>query len=114
MKFILLASAAGTLLAAASPASAQTSDSWTGPYVGGRLGLGFQPKDKNETILFDTNLDGSFGDTVNTAAGTNAFSPGFCGGAASAPSLAAAARTTGTGLNGLSMPDTTFNSVAAS
>jgi outer membrane immunogenic protein len=31
-------------------------------------------------VTFDTNLDGSFGDTVMTAAGANAFSPGFCPG----------------------------------
>lgn len=33
-------------------------------------------------VLFDTNLDGAFDDTVRTAAGANAFSPGFCIGAA--------------------------------
>jgi opacity protein-like surface antigen len=36
--------------------------------------------DNRATILFDNNLDGNFGDTVRTAAGANAFSPGFCGG----------------------------------
>jgi outer membrane immunogenic protein len=70
------------LLAAASPAAAQDAVDWTGFYVGGQIGYGFQPSDGDETIEFDTNLDGNFGDTVNTSAGANAFSPGFCGGAA--------------------------------
>ena len=38
--------------------------------------------DADETVLFDTNLDGTFSDTVRTAAGADAFSPGFCGGIA--------------------------------
>ncbi len=76
--------AAGTALLMTVGLSGQAlaQDSWTGFYVGGQLGYGFQPSDNDETILFDTNLDGSFGDTVNTAAGANAFSPGFCGGTA--------------------------------
>jgi outer membrane immunogenic protein len=67
---------------AATPAAAQTAGDWSGVYVGGRVGYSFQPSDNNETILFDTNLDGQFGDQVTTAAGANAFSTGFCGGAA--------------------------------
>ena len=80
-----LAAAAGLLAAlAAAPAAAQSSgaESWTGPYVGGRLGYAFQPSDKNETVLFDTDLNGSFDNIVTTGTGANAFSPGFCGGAA--------------------------------
>jgi outer membrane immunogenic protein len=81
MRNILLASMTTAMLAAPLPAFAQTAD-WTGPYFGGRLGYSSQPEDKNETILFDTDLNGSFGDQVSTASGANAFSPGFCGGAA--------------------------------
>lgn len=88
MRHIFLASATALLLAAPLPAVAQNAD-WTGLYAGGRLGYTSQPEDKNETVAFDTNLDGSFGDTVTTVTGANAFSPGFCGGAASS------ARTTG-------------------
>ena len=33
-------------------------------------------------MVFDRNLDGDFSDTITTAAGANAFSPGFCAGAA--------------------------------
>jgi len=70
------------------PAQAQSSGDWTGFYVGGQLGYAFQPGDGDETIQFDTNLDGNFGDTVNTSGGANAFSPGFCGGSASGPTPA--------------------------
>ena len=66
-----------------APALAQAdADSWTGPYVGAKIGYSWQPSDLEETLDFDTNLDGNFGDTVRTAAGANAFSPGFCDGAA--------------------------------
>jgi outer membrane immunogenic protein len=80
MKFAFGALAGASLLA--SPAFAQASESWTGFYAGAHAGYGFQPDDGDETILFDTNLDGNFGETVNTAGGANAFSPGFCGGVA--------------------------------
>ena len=33
-------------------------------------------------VVFDTNRDGTYGDTVRTIANVDAFSPGFCGGAA--------------------------------
>jgi outer membrane immunogenic protein len=81
MRNILIASATTALLAAPLPAFAQTAD-WTGPYFGGRLGYTTQPQDKDETVLFDTDLNGTFGDTVFTTSGANAFSTGFCGGAA--------------------------------
>ena len=65
----------------AVPAGAQT---WTGGYLGGSIGTGIPRADADaeETVLFDTNLDGTFSDTVRTAAGADAFSPGFCGGIA--------------------------------
>lgn len=86
LKFAAAALAGAALFA--TPAAAQDAPDWTGFYVGGHLGYGFQPNDDDETILFDNNLDGTFGDTVNTAAGANAFSPGFCGGAANGPTPA--------------------------
>ena len=76
---------AATLLATAMPALAQSADdtSWTGFYAGGRMGYSFQPGDGDERTNFDTNLDGQFNNEfVRTAAGANAFSPGFCGGQA--------------------------------
>jgi len=70
------------VFAIAAPAAAQTTSTWTGFYVGGRVGYVASPLNTKETVLFDRNLDGQFGDAVTTAAGANAFSPGFCNGAA--------------------------------
>ncbi len=67
----------------AAPAMAQTgSNDWQGGYIGASVGAHIQGSDKGETVLFDTNRDGTFGDTVRNAAGADAFSPGFCNGAA--------------------------------
>lgn len=63
----------------ATPAAAQTS--WTGFHIGARAGVS-DASGGSERIEFDTNLDRVFGDTVRTAAGADAFSPGFCNGAA--------------------------------
>ncbi|RVT90425.1 outer membrane protein [Sphingomonas crocodyli] len=83
MRLQLTTTAALAVLAfGATSAAAQdtASTSWTGPYVGGQLGYSWQPSDGDETITFDRGLDGTFGDTVVTGTGANAFSPGFCGG----------------------------------
>lgn len=84
MKLLLLSAA--SLLAATAPAYAQdTQDAeFNGPYIGASVGYSFQNNDANETIQFDRDLNGSFGDTVVTSApgAPNAFSPGFCNGAA--------------------------------
>ena len=80
--------AASLIIAAALPgvASAQTSDdSWTGLYAGARLGYAFQSNDGDETVVFDTDLNGTFDNNVTTGTGANAFSPGFCGGSATRP-----------------------------
>jgi outer membrane immunogenic protein len=58
------------------------AQSRTGWYVGGSVGAGLPSTSDAERVLFDTNLDGGFGDTVRTAAGVDAFSPGFCAGLA--------------------------------
>jgi outer membrane immunogenic protein len=79
MKSIILAAAATVALAA--PAAAQDSN-WTGFYAGGRIGYAPAPLNAKDRVLFDKNLDGNFNDTVTTAAGANAFSPGFCNGVA--------------------------------
>ena len=78
--------------ATAAPAMAETTADapFAGIYGGGSFGFAAQPNDAGSRILFDRNLDGRFGDTVTTAAGANAFSPGFCGGRATsntAPSV---------------------------
>jgi outer membrane immunogenic protein len=88
MRPFFLVSAAAAMLSAPLPALAQDVD-WTGFYAGGRLGYTTQPEDNDEIVAFDTNLDGTFGDTVFLVSGANAFSPGFCGG------KAFSARTTG-------------------
>ena len=67
------------LAALASPTFAQ---SWTGAYIQGHVGFTMPRDNAAEVIRFDKDLDGTFTDTVLTAAGANAFSPGFCGGAA--------------------------------
>src|SRR5687767_12813681 len=59
MKSILFAAAATMALAA--PAAAQSAPSWTGFYVGGRVGYVASPLKTNQSVLFDKNLDGSFG-----------------------------------------------------
>ena len=75
--------AAVSLAAIATPAFAQSEDEqWEGAYIGGTIGVSAQTSDNDETVLFDTNRDGNFDDTVRTTSGANAFSPGFCGGAA--------------------------------
>lgn len=63
--------------------SETTADApFAGIYAGVSFGFGAQANDGGSRILFNRNLDGRFGDTVTTAAGANAFSPGFCGGRA--------------------------------
>ena len=80
---LLIATSVAALSIGVAAQAQQTSSSWTGAYVGAQAGWGWGwGHDKNnETIAFDNNLDGNFNNTVNTAAGANAFSPGFCAGA---------------------------------
>jgi outer membrane immunogenic protein len=80
----LTAAALGALCLTALPAYAQESGEkeFSGPYVGVTLGGSMQPNDPRERIEFDRDLNGSFGDTVVTSGGANAFSPGFCNGRA--------------------------------
>ena len=80
MKQLILATAAAAFTMAAGAASAAEEGSWTGLYIGVSAGFADRNESGGETILFDTNLDGAFGDTVRNAAGADAFSPGFCGG----------------------------------
>lgn len=80
--YLSIAALAAALSATA--ASAQTDDTNTGFngfYVGGAFG-GSHTASTSQSILFDRNLDGTFGDTVTTTTGANAFSPGFCPGTA--------------------------------
>lgn len=79
----------------ATPAFAQTvkeDTDFDGVYVGGHFGYSAQSNDRGEGVVFDTNRDGEFGDTVNTTTGANAFAPGFCRGAAQGNNAAAGCR----------------------
>lgn len=86
-----LAPLALALLAAGTAplALAQSSnDDWTGGYVGVFAGQAQDPEGGKGRFLFDTNLDGTFNDTVRTAAAADAFSPGSCNGVARGPTPA--------------------------
>lgn len=63
-------------------AGSAAAQDWSGLYVGGSIGGARPARGLDDRVEFDTNLDGSFGDVVRTAAGADAFSPGFCAGAA--------------------------------
>jgi len=76
--------AAVLLAAACAPAAAQEVSDWNGFYLGGNVGGSDTIDSGGDRILFDTNQDGGFGDTVRTVTAADAFSPGFCGGAANA------------------------------
>lgn len=82
MTAVAIAAAAVT----AMPAAAQDRDShFSGPYVEGFVGLATRGSDNGSTLIFDNDGDGRYDDTVSTAAGANAFSPGFCDGQALGP-----------------------------
>ncbi|MCW1432238.1 outer membrane protein [Novosphingobium sp. JCM 18896] len=83
MKFNHLISAAVAVAASATPVFAQDREShFDGLYISGVAGIAAQGNDRADTLVFDTNRDGTYGDTVATAAGANAFASGFCNGAA--------------------------------
>ncbi len=68
----------------AQPAFAQDAEPrfFDGFYVGGSFGLDAIDDENGEGITFDTDGDGEYGDWVITTTGANAFSPGYCNGAA--------------------------------
>lgn len=87
----LITTALLTGAAAFAPSAfAQTSD-WTGLYVGVQAGLA-KEVGKTDRVAFDTNRDGNFNDTVRTTLGADAFSFGFCNGAAKGATVAAGCR----------------------
>ena len=88
MKSKYLATIGAVAIAAATGANAQdaaTSTPFAGVYIGGSGGYDIQPNDTGAGLQFDRTGAGTFGDTVRTAAGADAFSPGFCNGAAIGP-----------------------------
>lgn len=82
MRSILLAGLAGTLIALPAAAQDREERPFSGPYAGGSLGYSFQPNDRGEGLLFSRDLGNNYNQTVTTATGANAFSPGFCNGTA--------------------------------
>lgn len=68
--------AAGT----SAPALAQEDNGWGAFYAGVSGGYDILNDDSIDTVDFDNGNNGSYGDTVVTSTGANAFSPGFCGG----------------------------------
>jgi len=80
-RLLFMTSAAAVALASVPAMAQSTAATFDGPYVSGAVGL--QSVDNGAKGLeFDTNRDGTFGETVTTAQGVNAFGPGFCRGAA--------------------------------
>jgi outer membrane immunogenic protein len=76
--------AASALFAVASPALAQSNRDthFDGPYVSATVGMAAQGNDVGDTLVFDTDRNGSYNETVTTSTGANAFGPGFCHGTA--------------------------------
>ena len=87
MRSILVA---GALAAASFTTAAQAQEMaddtpFSGIYIGAAGGYDVQPNDVGSRILFDRGSNGSFGDTVSTAAGANAFCNGRARGATPTP-----------------------------
>jgi len=89
--YLALGAASAVLFGAGTTAA----QDWQGFYAGGFAGYAKLQGQDNERILFDTNLDGSFDDTVramNATTGPDAFSPGFCDGSPNANNAGAGCR----------------------
>ena len=66
---------------AATPALADTfPGEYNGPYIAVSGGLATPQSFGSESVVFDTNRDGAFDNTVRTSTGANAFATGFCNG----------------------------------
>jgi outer membrane immunogenic protein len=81
--YTLLLAATMATLGSSSIAHAQMASSpgtWSGWHAGATVGAATLRDGSNNTVVFDKTLDGVFTDTILTAGGANAFSPGFCTG----------------------------------
>ena len=83
---LLLALTATSAVVIAAPVAAQSSAAdnvyFSGPYISGSFNGDFVDDSGDERLIFDPQNDGDFQFTLPTAAGANAFSPGYCGGEA--------------------------------
>lgn len=109
MKTIVSASLLGVLMLASAPAS--QAQEWSGAYVGAQVGAGFPRTTDNQSIRFDTDLNGVSGNQVNNAAGANAFSPGFCDGVATTPNTGCRKNGSGFEFGGRAGYDWQFGSI---
>lgn len=101
MKHLLPAASLALLMAGvAAPALAQSAPDWSGPYIGIYGGAVDNKEQSDETLIFDRNLDGTFGETVTTSGATDAFAPGFCRGAANTEVAADGCNNDTTGVEG--------------
>lgn len=83
-KFAILLLAGGAA-GISTPAFAQDESPFGGFYGGLTVGVAASDNKSDGTTTFDRGNNGSFGETVTTIGGANAFSPGFCGGYANGP-----------------------------
>jgi outer membrane immunogenic protein len=84
----IVAFAAAALIATPALAQSERDTHFDGPYVSATIGMAAQGNDRADTLVFDTNGDGNYGDVVSTAAGTPAF-VAFCHGQAAGATPAA-------------------------
>ena len=70
MRTLFLAPLLLTAGAALAPAAIAQDSDWNGPYLG--IGGGYSFKSDDEIVVFDTDRDGDFDDTVRTSGGANA------------------------------------------
>lgn len=80
-RIVLAGSALAAATVFATPAIAQdTGPYFDGFYIGGSISADTPVDSGNDRIVFDTNRDGVFDDSVLTTTGADAFSTGFCRG----------------------------------
>ena len=85
-KITLACGAAALVLPAAGQAQERDGDRYfDGVYISGVIGTESAADGKEDGLVFDTDRDGTFNDTVLTGAEADAFSPGFCAGDALSP-----------------------------
>ncbi|HEX7872706.1 MAG TPA: outer membrane beta-barrel protein [Sphingobium sp.] len=95
-KNAILAMLATATAAIAVPASADTGDRAThfnGFYIGAGGGFDMQNANNGQSVVFDTDRNGTYDNTVPLVAGAgNAFAPGFCPGRATSTTPATGCR----------------------